>query len=74
MATTKLKNGILGDNTSSNADYKSALAELQKLTIAQSSANKEYDYNHFLFTELAEADFNKGEISFDASLFDSRVI
>ena len=42
--------------------YKSTLAELQKLTIAQAAANKEYDYNHFLFTELEEANFNDGEI------------
>ncbi|MEO6948185.1 MAG: DNA repair protein RecN [Ginsengibacter sp.] len=43
-------------------NYKSTLAELQKLSLAQVTANKEYDYNQFLFTELEEANFREGEI------------
>ena len=43
-------------------NYKSTLAELQKLIVDQAAANKEYDYNHFLFSELQEADFREGEI------------
>jgi DNA repair protein RecN (Recombination protein N) len=43
-------------------NYRSVLKELEKLTSEQSSANKELDYNQFLFDELEEADFSENEI------------
>lgn len=42
--------------------YRSVVKELQQLTEEQASANKEFDYNKFLFDELGEADFSKNEI------------
>jgi DNA repair protein RecN (Recombination protein N) len=42
--------------------YRSALKELEQLTVEQAAANKEFDYNKFLFTELEEANFSEDEI------------
>ncbi|HEY5462394.1 MAG TPA: DNA repair protein RecN [Hanamia sp.] len=42
--------------------YKIALHELEKLRTEQSTANKELDYNQFLFDELNEANFQENEI------------
>ena len=42
--------------------YRSALKELEQLTAEQTAANKEFDYNKFLFTELEEANFLENEI------------
>ena len=42
--------------------YKSELHELEKLKAEQLTANKEFDYNQFLFDELNEADFSENEI------------
>ena len=42
--------------------YKSELHELEKLKAEQLTANKEFDYNQFLFDELNEADFSDNEI------------
>lgn len=42
--------------------YQLALRELEKLKAEQASANKEFDYNKFLFDELEEAAFSKDEI------------
>src|SRR5574340_1066923 len=43
-------------------NYRSVLKELKKLTSEQASANKEFDYNQFLFNELEEANFSENEI------------
>jgi DNA repair protein RecN (Recombination protein N) len=42
--------------------YRIVLQELEKLRLAQSTANKEFDYNQFLFDELEEANFQENEI------------
>ena len=42
--------------------YRIVLQELEKLKSAQSTANREFDYNQFLFDELEEANFQKNEI------------
>jgi DNA repair protein RecN (Recombination protein N) len=42
--------------------YKADLHELEKLKTEQLTANKEFDYNQFLFDELNEADFSENEI------------
>ena len=42
--------------------YRLVLQELEKLKSEQSTANKEFDYNQFLFDELNEADFKENEI------------
>lgn len=42
--------------------YKIALQKLEKLRIEQSAANKESDYNQFLFDELENANFSENEI------------
>ena len=42
--------------------YRIVLQELEKLRSAQSIANKEFDYNQFLFNELEEANFTENEI------------
>ena len=42
--------------------YKVELHELEKLKAEQLTANKEFDYNQFLFDELNEADFSENEI------------
>ena len=42
--------------------YKAELHELEKLKAEQLTANKEFDYNQFLFDELNEADFSENEI------------
>jgi DNA repair protein RecN (Recombination protein N) len=42
--------------------YRIVLQELEKLKLAQSTANKEFDYNQFLFDELEEANFQENEI------------
>ena len=43
-------------------NYRSVLKELEKLTSEQAVANREFDYNQFLFDELKEADFVENEI------------
>ncbi|MDQ2720944.1 MAG: DNA repair protein RecN [Bacteroidota bacterium] len=43
-------------------NYRSALKELEKLESEQTLANKEFDYNQFLFNELEEANFSENEI------------
>ena len=42
--------------------YRLVLQELEKLKLEQSTANKEFDYNQFLFHELEEANFHENEI------------
>jgi DNA repair protein RecN (Recombination protein N) len=42
--------------------YKSVLNELEQLKEEQASANKELDYNQFLFDELEQANFLENEI------------
>lgn len=42
--------------------YKAELQELEKLKGEQLTANKEFDYNRFLFDELNEANFSDNEI------------
>ena len=42
--------------------YRSELQELEKLKAQQLSANKELDYNQFLFDELSNAGFKENEI------------
>jgi len=42
--------------------YKDVLKELEILTNEQAAANKEFDYNKFLFDELEEANFLDNEI------------
>ncbi len=42
--------------------YKKELEELEKLKEEQLAANKELDYNQFLFDELCEANFGESEI------------
>ena len=42
--------------------YRVALQELEKLRAEQSAANKELDYNQFLFDELENANFSENEI------------
>jgi DNA repair protein RecN (Recombination protein N) len=42
--------------------YRSVLQQLEKLKEEQLTANKELDYNQFLFDELNEADFKENEI------------
>lgn len=43
-------------------NYRSVLKELEKLTSEQAAANKEFDYNQFLFNELEAANFSENEI------------
>jgi len=43
-------------------NYRLVLKDLEKLTDEQSAANKEFDYNQFLFNELEEANFSENEI------------
>jgi DNA repair protein RecN (Recombination protein N) len=43
-------------------NYRSVLKELEKLSNEQAIANKEFDYNQFLFDELHEANFSENEI------------
>jgi DNA repair protein RecN (Recombination protein N) len=43
-------------------NYRSILKELEILTNEQATANKELDYNQFLFDELEEANFSENEI------------
>lgn len=43
-------------------NYRSIVKELEKLTSEQATANKEFDYNQFLFDELNEAGFSGNEI------------
>ncbi len=43
-------------------NYRLVLKELERLTSEQSAANKEFDYNQFLFDELEEANFSENEI------------
>jgi len=43
-------------------NYRSVLKELEKLSNEQATANKEFDYNQFLFDELDEANFSENEI------------
>lgn len=42
--------------------YRIVLQELEKLKSEQAAANKEFDYNQFLFDELQEANFHENEI------------
>jgi DNA repair protein RecN (Recombination protein N) len=42
--------------------YRFVLQELEKLKSEQSAANKEFDYNQFLFDELDSANFQENEI------------
>ncbi|MGN6531670.1 MAG: DNA repair protein RecN [Ginsengibacter sp.] len=42
--------------------YRLVLQELEKLKSEQSAANKEFDYNQFLFEELGAANFQENEI------------
>ncbi len=42
--------------------YKSTLKQLEDLKLAQFAANKELDYNQFLWDELNDAAFSEGEI------------
>ncbi len=42
--------------------YKAELNELEKYKAEQIAANKEFDYNQFLFDELKEAGFSENEI------------
>ena len=43
-------------------NYRNVLKELEILNADQAAANKEFDYNKFLFDELEEANFSEGEI------------
>ncbi len=43
-------------------NYRTVLKELEILKNEQASANKEFDYNKFLFDELEEANFSENEI------------
>ncbi len=43
-------------------NYSVALKELEQLKDEQASANKEFDYNKFLFDELKESNFSENEI------------
>ncbi len=43
-------------------NYRLVLKELEQLKDEQAQANKEYDYNKFLFDELEEANFSENEI------------
>ncbi|MDP4282831.1 MAG: DNA repair protein RecN [Bacteroidota bacterium] len=43
-------------------NYRSTQKELEKLSVEQANANKEFDYNQFLFDELEEANFSANEI------------
>ena len=43
-------------------NYRSILKELEILTNEQATANKELDYNQFLFDELEKANFSENEI------------
>jgi DNA repair protein RecN (Recombination protein N) len=53
---------LLEDYQSVFKKYKADLHELEKLKTEQLTANKEFDYNQFLFDELNEADFSENEI------------
>jgi DNA repair protein RecN (Recombination protein N) len=53
---------LLGDYQSVYKNYRTELLELEKLKADQLAANKEFDYNQFLFDELNEADFSENEI------------
>lgn len=49
--------------------FKSSASELKQLIEKQSAANKELDYNQFLFDELSEAGFKENELeNLDAEL------
>ncbi|MEO6639281.1 MAG: DNA repair protein RecN [Ginsengibacter sp.] len=43
-------------------DYRITLKELEQLKAEQAAANKEFDYNKFLFDELEEANFTENEL------------
>lgn len=43
-------------------NYRSTLKDLEELKAGQSAANKEFDYNKFLFDELEEANFSENEL------------
>ena len=43
-------------------NYRSAIKELEKLSEEQVIANKEFDYNQFLFNEFEEADLKENEL------------
>ncbi|KAA9039201.1 DNA repair protein RecN [Ginsengibacter hankyongi] len=43
-------------------NYRNVLKELETLKNEQAAANKEFDYNKFLFDELEEANFSENEI------------
>lgn len=43
-------------------NYRNTSKELEQLKAGQSAANKEFDYNKFLFDELEEANFTDNEI------------
>ena len=43
-------------------DYRNILKELETLKSSQAAANKELDYNQFLFDELENANFSENEI------------
>ena len=43
-------------------NYRNVLKELEILKNWQAAANKEFDYNKFLFDELEEANFSENEI------------
>jgi len=43
-------------------NYRAVLKDLEKLKNEQAVANKEFDYNQFLFDELEEAGFSENEI------------
>ncbi|MFK7812494.1 MAG: DNA repair protein RecN [Maribacter sp.] len=50
----------LDDYSDKLTSYKNTAAELNQLVEFQSNANKEYDYNSFLLTELEEANLKAG--------------
>ena len=43
-------------------NYRNVLKELEALKDEQAAANKEFDYNKFLFDELQEVNFSENEI------------
>ncbi len=43
-------------------NYRNTSKELEQLKAGQSAANKEFDYNKFLFDELEEANFSENEL------------
>jgi DNA repair protein RecN (Recombination protein N) len=50
------------DYTEVYKNYRSVVKELQKLTSEQALANRELDYNQFLFDELQDAGFSENEL------------